>query len=389
MRYNFDEKIWNKISDIWLYAIIVLFFLPFFGTVGQKIFQNSGKYYYAILCVVMAVNFAFRFFFCKEAINYCFSNRYRDGKVLLLAVFIVFFLCMVMNSSFENFAFGIVILLVLIFFATHRYTAENLRGIGILSEVMLYIFAIIVAVRKPDYFNPNTYAEIATVLLLFSCVGSKNLLEENIFTILNASIAVYLAEAIFGSETQLLTIFVFMLLFLARKFFFKNVKRGTAVILAFWAFIIFLPFICYLLIKVGVLQETIFTTRGERWVWSIEALWRNGALSSVDVPGSHNGFLDVCVKYTFMGGILYAIVLIGIHCRYGRLAIKCDAGTVLLCAILSIVFMNSVESMLVGLTDCYFLLILTGILVSMHSDANVLKEKVKEYGKVHFGECRI
>ncbi len=65
--------------------------------------------------------------------------------------------------------------------------------------------------------------------------------------------------------------------------------------------------------------------------------------------------------------------MIAVIWRNSRYIVKNDSVTVILCAVLSIVLMNSVESLFVGLTDSYFLLIFMGMLVSLS-----LNEKHKE-----------
>ena len=365
------------VYDVWLYLILILFFVPFLGDLGKTVFMPLGKFYYSIIFIFCFVNFVCRYFFNEKLINgifYAPKSKKSLYYLVFFAVILSFILCVLVNRAIDNFLYFVILVGFFVFFITYKYTSKNLVVISLLGGILLLLVFVFFSFKKFEYFNPNSYAEIATVLFLLTNVNHKRTAESRILFFINLIVAVYTAEFIYGSETQLLAIVFFVFLVAMRRFILKTPKRCKVVVLFVWAFVVALPFISYILISKNVLDLDIFTNRGERWFDSIKSIREFGIFSSgMTVPGSHNGFLDLCVKYTFFGAIIYVVIMIAVIWRNSRYIVKNDSVTVILCAVLSIVLMNSVESLFVGLTDSYFLLIFMGMLVSLS-----LNEKHKE-----------
>lgn len=389
-----NTKLKSFFYNGWLYLLVLLFFIPFFGNFGQSIFAPLGKYYYAILFIFCYINLICRYLFCYSTINEFFSRKQNNNFLFRVVAFIISYcliFCVFLNDAVEDFLYAIVIIGFLLFFSSYKYSFRNLSTLSSLACIINIIFFMFSQISKFTYFNPNTYAEITTILFLFSCIGYRNNVKWKMIRLLNLIITIYTAEIIYRSETQLLVLLFFLALYMLRKFIFKTSTRCKFTILLVWLFVLFLPFISYILVKLGIASQGIFTDRGERWVISIDALINNGIFSSnLDVPGSHNGFLDICVKYTFIGAVIFIVIMIRTYFRYCPYILKDITKIVILCTILSIVLMNSVESVFVGLTDGYFLMMLTGILISL-----CINEKQKKgrrqinRGKIYCEKCYI
>lgn len=379
--------------DVWLYIMVFAFFAPFFGNFGREIFMPLGKYYYVILMGVCVLNFLVRMFFYPSSIHNIFLTKgiTRVIRFIMVVLVVGLIACVFLNQSLENFLFLIILSVCFAYFSLSKYRTNNLLTIRLLSNVLLVCMLVFSLIAKFDYFNPNTYAEVATVLFLFSTIGYNGSRAHKRLFIINIVIAIYIAEFQYGSETQLFSIGFFAILFLFRKQFIKNPISLRRLVVCLFVFITLFPILMYWLINYNIVTQDIFTSRGERWLLAINAIKEYGLFAcGMDVLGAHNGFLDMCVKYTFIGAVVIIFLMMELYSYFCKTAAKGESTTVLLFSIMAIVFMNSVESIFVGLTDGFFLFILTGILISSCiSKEHIKGEERVRYGKINCKKCSI
>jgi hypothetical protein len=132
-----------------------------------------------------------------------------------------------------------------------------------------------------------------------------------------------------------------------------------------------------------MLTESFISDRGHRWVETIDKIKQIGFFTTTnDVSGSHNGFLDLCVKYTSFVAVIFIIEIYVLLLKLVKF-IQIGRDRLLFVSILALIFMNCVESIFVGLTDGHFLFISLGIFVS-GSISNKSKTFRGEYnGKIY------
>lgn len=380
------DRMKKRIFNIWFILIFVLFLLPYLGGVGELVFAPLGKYYYAGLFCVCAANFACRFFFLKQSINFKYVRYLKNirektsAKIVcacVLALAACFFL---FGYSMQNRIFGIVLIGCFAFFATYRYDETLLDAVAVAAALYLYfIFIASVFGGNFSYFNSNSYALITTALLFFTALHSKKTRFWWIIFAINAAIAVYTAQIIYKSETQLLSVLFFIGLFVFRK---KLLSGGclTKLLLCYvFAFTVLLPFVSYGLLRAGVLPSNFLSSRAICWRGTIDKIFESGLFSAAGTDAveayakPHNGFLDVAYKYTLPTAALFIACLMLLYWRLSDRLQKNSFRQTVFAIILSYVLMNSVESVFVGLSDGYFLLFFSGILLS-----DVVSDPTKE-----------
>lgn len=363
------DKNWNNSKlALWVVAFLCI---PYLGNIGGMVFSSVGKYYYVVLGVVctgdMVYNLWKRNWDVRGFLNY---GRNKIVIPVLVVLVLLVAISLLLGNTFDNVAFGILLLFFYFYYAQLYVTDVFLEQIGKGATVLLYVegFLTMIADTRLEYFNPNSYAFFATVMFMFSCLyvckGERSRQKTTVFC-LNAIMAFALCYLVYKSETQLLSLVLFIMLVLAGRWMTERTKLYRLFVLTVFAFVILLPLVTCLLIEMNVLTTDFLSMRGMRWMDATADLRAAGLLrvSNSDV-GPHNGVLDICLKYGVLASIGGLVVL---FCTIASksTAVKSDRmNRLLFYIVITLVFMNSVESFMVGLTDGYVMLIALAMLSS-------------------------
>lgn len=379
------DRIKKRVFNIWFVLIFMLFLLPYLGGVGQLVFEPLGKYYYAIVFCVCAVNFAVRFFLYKDSVNLkYFDKRYfkKTKKtvvyvLIFLAVLLIGAICVLFGYSSEDGLFGAVLLSLFVYFSTYRYDDTLRSAISVTSTLYLYFIVISSLIgERFSYFNPNSYALFLSVLFFFSALYSGKSPIWKILSYVNFIVTICTVQFIYKTETQTITVFFFFVLLLLKNRLLNGGAFTKLLLFYLFAFTVLLPFLSALLYRAGFVDGTFFSNRAEVWKDAIERIFNAGIFHAAGTEQgeifstvmAHNGFLDICVKYTLpvavaaMAGLIFLYFKLSSHLRNNRFRQTAFA------AILAFVLMNSVESVFVGLCDGYFMLFISGMLLSDVAD---------------------
>ena len=380
-------KFYKRIDFSIIFSYLYLLF-PYLGKAGSRVFSALGKNYYIILCFFLFSVVCYRLVSNQHKYEEPSSELelhlskidkrkiYKFFTILLCLLFVSYFV----GNSVNNVFFAVMLIVYFYEFYTLKINTETLKAIGFISTIMIYIISIFSSINgRFSYFNPNSYAYISTLVFLFSCFFTlfTKKFSLKVLTIINFIMSIYNTEFIYKSETQLLSIAFFACLLIfgsliyTSKFMYKSFNVFVFVIVCC------IPFICYLLISKGILTTDIFTTRGERWVNSINSLKNSLFIKPGDNSiGAHNGFLDMCLKYGYFISILFVLALLHLI-QTVRLSFKNVQNILLYYIFMTLLFMNIVESFFMGLTDSYFYIFVVAILYSRkNSYINLVKKEI-------------
>ena len=129
----------------WLYFIVLLFFIPFFGDFGGNIFRPFGKYYYVALFFLAMSNIVCRVLFNRPSINKVTINVNHKFLALSVIVLIIFVLC-VINDSLLDFIFLIILCGFFLFFISYKFTSKTLHGISNLADILLILLLFLIKI---------------------------------------------------------------------------------------------------------------------------------------------------------------------------------------------------------------------------------------------------
>ena len=386
---------------------IILLLLPYVGDLGQTVFEPTGKFYYVFVGLLCAVEFLFRW----RNKNLSWFPVYRDGTGMYVkkshryptqkrvGYTLCNMLCIVValgaitvwtfvfaGNGMDNVFFGGLLIAFFLYFSTFTATDGYLEKIGLVAIGVMYAFALANAlnVKKFDYFNPNSYALFSSVLFVLTTLYTHNKgLKKKKWLLfhLNFAVAFLLVEYVYYSETQMVVILFMYLIVVFRHLLFEYRILYTLFTLGIFAAVIVLPVGVAFLVNAGVLSRTFFTNRGGLWVDAVSKLKEFGLFGVATFSETgltpHNGFFDACFKYSAAGTLLFMVAMLIFLLRAYPYIKRDDNNQLLYGATMVFFFMNSMEAILVGLSDAYFLLLVLALLFS-----RVLQARRAQAGKL-------
>lgn len=391
---------------------IILLFLPYVGDLGKLIFEPTGKFYYVVVGLLCGIECIFRLrnknfswfpvyrdesgMYVKK--NQGYPTQKRGGYTLSNMLLTVFALAAVIAGTFvfasnglDNVFFGFLLLAFFLYFSTFSASDGYLEKLGLIAIGVMYAFAFgnALNVKKFDYFNPNSYALFASVLFVLTTFYTHNkALKKKKWLLFhfNFFVAFLLVEYVYYSETQMVVILFMYLIIVFRYLLFEYRILYTLFTLAIFSAVIVLPVGVAFLVNAGFLGRASFTNRGGLWLDAMSKLKEFGlfgvAAFSEDGLTPHNGFLDACFKYSALGTLLFMGAMLVFLLRAYPYIKRDDNNQLLYGAVMVFFFMNSMEAILVGLSDAYFMLLVLALLFSRvlqakRAQAGMLKPLLK------------
>ena len=341
--------------------ILILLCIPYMGDIGRIVFSAMGKKYYILLACICVFDMVLTSLVRVVIIIDDYKKKLIQ-KVSIVAVTML--LTLVLGNTLDNAFLGIIFLLFYYYFATIDASDEFLKRVGKGATIFLYLEGILTLLAdvRLDYFNPNSYAFFSVVMFMFSTLYIKEIklaLWRYTVALANAAVAFYLCFIVYKSETQLLSLLLFIILILFGRWNAIKALVMRCIIIGVFAFTVLLPLITSLLVDLNFLSVDAFSSRGYRWTTTLQELNRVGMfwVSNANI-GAHNGVLDICLKYGVFATVIFVVIFFATVIKKSRLVrgdTKCET---LICMVISLVFMNSVESFFVGLTDAYPLIMI-------------------------------
>ena len=331
------------------------------GDFGRIVFSSMGKNYYVLLACICICDIVLTSLMRVVIIIDDYKKKLLQ-KLLIIGMTML--LTLVLGNTLDNAFLGIILLLFYYYFATMDATDEFLKSVGKGAIIFLYLEGILTLLAdvRLSYFNPNSYAVFSIVMFMFSTLYVKELKSvwwKYTLTLANTAVAFYLCFIVYKSETQLLSMALFIALILFGKWTAIKAFIMRIVITGVFAFTVLLPLLTAFLIRLNVLSLSAFSSRGYRWTATLQELNRVGffGVSNSNI-GAHNGVLDLCLKYGVFATVIFVVVFFATVITKARWVRNDTKSEVLMCMVISLVFMNSVESFFVGLTDSYPLIMI-------------------------------
>jgi len=365
----------KKILNIIPTLIIIMLIFPYLGSMGASIFSAVGKIYYIGVSFFCIIYIAFKLPKLTSKRNY----RIKMTFIIFLVFYLLLFIFI--RNSLDNVFFGL-ILFIFFAFAFIAYRGVNLKYIGLVSTIGLYLFFIITVINKCTYFNPNSYAFISSELYFFSVFFlefKKKKMRRIMFTI-NTLIGLFLSYIVYNSATQLICVGLFAFIFMIRKMkFIKSKIFYYLFVTSIFLFVMLLPVVVVFFINKGILDVTFFTSRGERWVWAIDGIKEVGIFNVYTKNiGAHNGYMEMALKYSLVFATIYMLILFVTLLSCYKIYRRNKYARTLILIFMMFILMNNSESFFVGLTDAYFLVITFASLISFKC-INVKKRELRRY----------
>ncbi len=384
----------------WLSIIVLgLLFLPYLFSFGEKLFIKLGKYYYAILIVLIV---AYTLFF--KSYKYYKNPKSKDYKsfkvkhlfiISLFAFLVVYmFLTYFNKNSLNNIIFCAILVIYILAFSLFEFNDKTMLIISFFSTCLLFYFALNTIIKdKYQTFNPNSYSYIVTCLVFFalpSLLKNKSLINV-IISVFIIGLSIYLVEFKYKCETQFVALLLFVAFTLFSKLIFKNKTFYIIFISAVVLFVILFAFIITFLINNKILSEGFINSRGLIYVDSTEHLLDMSLFNTFDFNSyvfptknesfahPHNGFLDTCFKFTPFGAILFFFAVYFILISFYDI-IKLDfISKYFVLVVLTCLCINTVESVFISLSDSYFMFLALSIIVARSNKIALKKEKEFEF----------
>lgn len=343
------------------FLILILLCIPYMGDIGRIVFSSMGKKYYVLLACICICDIVLTSLVRVVII----IDDYKKKLVQkLLIVAITMLSTLMLGNTLDNAFLGIILLLFYYYFANIDVTNEFLKRVGKGAIIFLYLEGILtlLADERLSYFNPNSYAVFSVVMFMFSTLYVKEIKPtwwKCIIALANTVVTFYLCFIAYKSETQLLSLALFAILILFGRWNAIKASIMRFILVCVLAFIVLLPLITAWLVDLNVLSVSAFSNRGYRWTTTLQELNRVGMfrVSNANI-GAHNGVLDICLKYGVFATVIFEVIFFGTVIKKARLVKNDTKCETLMCMVISLVFMNSVEAFFFGLTDAYPLIII-------------------------------
>ncbi len=365
----------KKVLNIIPILVIIMLIFPYLGSLGASVFAAAGKFYYAFISVICLIYFAFKLpkFTAKR------NHKIKMIFMLFLVFYLLFFIFI--RNSLDNVFFGL-ILFIFFAFSFVAYRGVNLKYIGLISTIALYLFLVITVINKCTYFNPNSYAFISSELYFWSIfyLEFKKKNTRRVMFVINTIAELFLCYIVYNSATQLICVAFFAFLFMIRRIkFMKSKAFYYLFVIGIFLFVMLLPIVTVYFIDKGVLDLTFFTNRGERWVWATDGIKEVGIFNvyAKDI-GAHNGYMEMALKYSLVFATVYMIILFIALLSCYKIYRRNKFARTLIFIFMTFILMNCSESFFVGLTDAYFLVITFASLISFKC-VNMKKRGVRRY----------